>query len=112
MTKFQNPFYTITESVAILKSIGADPLCNLSEDQVDWRECILSVVTQATYENSSHYHTCEVHLTNEGFDELRKQIPIDYPVTVTAHLAGYEMHSIEPSPMLRLFKLVLKESVE
>lgn len=116
MTRYSNPFYTLKEAEAVLKSIGADTLRNnpdTSPNAYDWREHVLSVSTRVCYVGLKEYHECQIHLHRDAFNALVQQIrdycgdPNAYPVSVESFLDGefYE-HYIEPSELLRIFALV------
>lgn len=118
MNKYTNPFHTLEEVSEIFRSLGTDPLRgniplegDHSSEYIHWPDHILSVIVQRTYEHATHYHTCSIHLTNEGFEIIKSLIGETYPVQIEKHLSQFYEHFIEPSPLLRLYALIPKEDV-
>ena len=118
MTKHSNPFYTLAETTAVLKSLGVDPLRNLPEGLIDWRKHVTNITCDANYDlDHSKYFIVNIHMSNEGFDELLLTLNGDtcdgydaasgrFKVTKKLISSDYEMYSIQPSELLRIFKLV------
>lgn len=73
MTKHSNPFYTMGEALAVLNSVGANPLRNLP-DELDWRTQVLSVMFTRAYNGSNHYFVVSVHIDAEGLGILLSMI--------------------------------------
>ena len=77
MTKYPNPFYTHNEACAILENLGVSPLRNLPPEKVDWRELILSIITNRKYEGGDYHFVVSIHIEREGFDALLEMLPKD-----------------------------------
>ena len=109
MTKYANPFHTINEAIAILKSRGLNPLCNLPDGRADWREEILGVTTHRRYANGGIYHEFQIHLTDKGFREVSRLIGTeDVVAEVSSFTDEYDKVAMIPSPLLELFALIPK----
>ena len=102
MVKYTNPFYTLCDTMAILRHCG-------STDNT-WATKILSVNCSRVYENGSHHFKVEIHLSEEGFKELAAlaEEHKDFLWSVQPHSDWYDMQTIEPSPLLTLYTLVPK----
>ena len=108
MTKYKNPFYTIWEMLAVLKSAGASPMNNLPEGEFDWREEVLSVKTSRVYDEAyEHYFEVEIHVAKEAFDRLKELTGTE--VTKRPHSDEYDYLAMRPSDLIEIFTLVPKE---
>lgn len=126
MNKHTNPFDTITEAMEVLKALGVDPKASTSnrgatypfpwggaKQEVDWREHILNITVNKDQSlTSAGHHRCHIHLTSEGFEAVLKLLKDDYPIKQEICFAEYDMFTIEPSPLLELYKLELREEPE
>lgn len=127
MNKHTNPFVTFTEAIEVLKSLGADPMAPTSTEgatypfpwghtekdkDVDWREHIINITVGKNMELSGDYYKFLIHLTSEGFETVLKLIGGDYPIKREICFADYDMFTVEPSPLLELYKLELREPEE
>ena len=110
MNKYTNPFQAIKEAMEILKSHGADPLCNIPEDQVDWRNRILSVTTQKLYTSGEH-HSILIHMSEPGFTEVARLTNSIDKVVRAPFTEEYEEFSFIVSPGLKIFRLAQIQEV-
>ena len=114
MTKHTNPFYTIDEAVAVLKSLGAKPTSNpFKYDDADiiWPEHILSVCTRRVYvEHGDYYFETEIHIDKEGFDAFVEKTGLT--TSREYHSGDYDLLCVRPGSLLKVFALVVKEDTE
>jgi len=124
MTKYANPFFTINEAEAVLKSLGANPLSTKSANPsttpsypfpwgnsygvqpnaTPWQEDILNVTICRVYEGESHHFRVDVHMDSPGFDELLRLI--EQEAVEVPFSEDYRKLQVEPSPLLCIFKLI------
>lgn len=111
MTKHSNPFYTIGESISVLQSLGVSPQCNIPEDQLDWREEIISVAAHRVYEGAgaTHHFMLEIHIDYVGLEEVYRKLQAEgVTVTVGPHSDEYDKVTLKLGSMLEMFALVPK----
>lgn len=112
MTEYNNPFYTLREAFAILKTQGASPTSNLPADQVDWREQILSVMTFRQYRGTAHYFVVSIHIEYSGFIALRGVLEKNFDVVRSEHSDEYDkiaMYLDHEGYLFEVMALVPKE---
>ena len=108
MSEYVNPFNTFNESIAVLKNLGVDPMHEDNECN-SWQEEIISIAWCSVTSK-----VLEIHLSNAGFDmvyALMQSTTDSAPeILKSQHTDEYDVHYIEPSRTLKLFKLVPKEN--
>lgn len=124
MTKYANPFFTINEAEAVLKSLGANPLSTKSANPAatpsypfpwgnsygvqpnatSWQEDIISVTVNREYTGGDHHFRMDIHMDSPGFDELLRLI--EQEAVEVPFSEDYRKLVVEPSPLLYIFKLI------
>ena len=110
MKEYTNPFYTLREAIAILKSSGADPF-KADGPYTSWQDSILSITTQNLYSGGYH-HSVLIHVNGEGFEEVVRLTDSADKVVRAYFVEEYDEYSFELSPGLKIFKLEQVQSRE
>lgn len=117
MIKHTNPFYTIEESVAVLKNLGANPApvpipFRYDENAVYWQDHVISVKANRVYDDHyEHHFEVEIHIDKEGFDALVRATGLE-TIQKEKHSEEYDIWFIRPGTLLQVFTLVPKEAVQ
>ena len=112
MTKFSNPFCTLDEAVAVLRSLGAKPKANpfkYDESQIHWQEHILSISAHRVYdEHYVNHFEVGIHIDLEGLRALTDITGLS--ISREHHSDGYDALVVRPGTLLKVMALEAKEA--
>ena len=107
MTPHTNPFYTINETIAVLRNLGAAPLSNPrgSAPPEAWREHIIGIQVNRVYDynpNTHHFETV-IHVNKVGFEMLHRLINVPY--TLEKFTQANDKMVMRPSNLIEIIAL-------
>lgn len=115
MNKQTNPVITTHEAFHLLEMLGADPYqlgATYNGKESTWPNEVLHLAIFKRYQDFTYYYEFQIQLTKSGFDEIVNLISYktEVPITKRTFSEEYYKFSIEPSPLLEIMSLELKES--